>query len=197
MTCAPGQRSPHSVLSAHPAIGMFEEGAHTPADPGVVVREGSRPASSSYPGYRCRVGLPVWSVAASGDGSGACAAVDLRISISSRTICLMSARRARRQVRATTKRAARATNAQAMAAWTDTWVARNSAGTPATELTAATIGLAKLNRPPGGLRCATARWSGGSQRRSLKCSSEQALAVAAENPRAMAALRIITEGAGL
>src|SRR5689334_1452070 len=121
MTSASGQRSPHSVLGAHPAIGRFEEGAHTPADLGVVVREGSRPASSSYPGYRRRVGLPVWSVAVSGDGSGACAAVDL--CISSRTICLMSARRARRQVRATTMRAARATNAQAMAAWTDTWVA--------------------------------------------------------------------------
>ena len=122
-------------------------------------------------------------------------AVDLRIS--SRTICLMSARRARRQARATTKRAARATQPQAMAAWTDTWAARNSAGTPATELTAATIGLAKLNGPPGALRCAAARWSGGSQRRSLKCSSEQTVAVAADNPRAMAALRIITEGAGL
>jgi len=83
------------------------------------------------------------------------------------------------------------------AAWTDTWVARNSAGTPATELTTATIGLAKLNRPPGALRCAVARWPGASQRRSLKCSSEQAVTVAAENPSAMAALRITTEGAGL
>src|ERR1700750_2679272 len=69
------------------------------------------------------------------------AVVDLRIS--SCTICLISARRARRQVMATRKKAASAKNAQTIAVWTETWVARNSTGILATELTAATIGLAK------------------------------------------------------
>ena len=97
------------------------------------------------------------------------AVVDLRIS--SWTICLISARRARRQVMATKKKDASARNAQAMAVWTDTWVARNSTGIRASELIADTIGLPKPNKPPGALRRAAVRWPGASQRRSLKCSS--------------------------
>jgi hypothetical protein len=121
-------------------------------------------------------------------------AVDLRIS--SRTICRMSARRARRQVTAATKKPASARKAQTMAVWTDTWAARNSTGTAASEFTTVTIGLAKLKMPPGAVRCAVERSPGASQRRSLKCSSEQTVTATAENPSAMAPLRMITEGAG-
>src|ERR1700761_7197211 len=90
------------------------------------------------------------------------ALVDLRIS--SCTICLISARRARRQVMATKNRAASARTTQAIAVWTDTWVARYSTGMPAIELITDTIGLAKPKGPPGALRRAAARWPGASQR---------------------------------
>jgi len=67
---------------------------------------------------------------------------------------------------------------------------------PAIEFTTVTIGLAKLKTPPGWDRCAVERSPGASQRRSLKCSSEQTVTAAAENPSAMVPLRMTTEGAG-
>jgi hypothetical protein len=58
----------------------------------------------------------------------------------------------------------------------------------------------RRRRRPGGSRpeapAPVARWSGASQRRSLKCSSEQMVAMAAENASAMAPLRMTREGAG-
>jgi hypothetical protein len=57
--------------------------------------------------------------------------------------------------------------------------------------------LAKLSTPPGALTCAVVRWLGVSQRRSLKCNSEQTVTVAAEKASAMAPLRMTNEGAGL
>jgi AcrR family transcriptional regulator len=126
------------------------------------------------------------------------ARIDWGLLISSRTSCRISARRALRQVTATTRKAASARNAQPIAVCTDIWVARNSAGRPVTELTAATIGLANPSRPPpGALRCAAVRWPGGSQRRSLKCSSEQMDTTAAENASASAPLRMTSDAAGL
>jgi hypothetical protein len=67
---------------------------------------------------------------------------------------------------------------------------------PAIELITDTIGLPKPNRPPGALRWAAARRPGASQRRSLKCNSEQMVTMAAENASAVAPLRMTRDGAG-
>ena len=116
--------------------------------------------------------------------------------ISSCTTCRISARRARRQVRTINTRAATVRNAQMMAVCTATWVARHSAGRLATELITPTAGLAKPNTPPGALTCTLPRWLTGSQRWSLKCSSEQTAIRAEDSASPTAPLRTTSDGAG-
>jgi hypothetical protein len=84
-----------------------------------------------------------------------------------------------------------------MAVWTDTWAALHSTGRPATELSTPTAGLVKPRKPLGALRCRLLRWSGASQRRSLKCNSEQMATAAADSASAMAPLRTPSDRAGL
>src|SRR5215469_10362555 len=116
--------------------------------------------------------------------------------ISSCTICRIPARRARRQVRTIKAKAVTARSAQAIAVWTAAWAARHSTGRPTTELSTPTAGLVIPKKPLGALRCRLPRWSGASQRRSLKCNSEQMATTAADSATAMAPLRTTNDGDG-
>ncbi len=83
-----------------------------------------------------------------------------------------------------------------MAVCTATWVARHSAGRLATELITPTAGLAKPSTPPGALTCTLPRWLTGSQRWSLKCSSEHTAIRAEDSASPTAPLRTTSDGAG-